>query len=289
MSGPSGTGPRSVAGMGLTELAVQVGNLRLEHPDLLAQRGELGGCLILPGHLGSVQLSPELGNLLCQLSNCGSSFRNHIRGGTDEHPFARMPHHQPICPQLGDRGPDHRHGHPVPLAQLRCGWNGRPDRQLASGDLPPEVVGDLLIRGTPNSTGHPAILAHHPSARPPLPQAAPTSATQPRNLMYKAVHSVLACCAPLGTRVDAYAPADITGEPSRVPSAAVAAGASMQQFPSTSRWPRPGKSLARARHLAHQYPCQGSPGEQAAKHTRRGRTPIRRQTHHVPSRPGTQP
>ena len=119
MSGPSGTGPRSVAGMGLTELAVQVGNLRLEHPDLLAQRGELSGCLILPGHLGPVQLSPELGNLLCQLSNCGSSFRNRIRGGTNEHPFTRMPHHQPISPQLSDSGPDHRHGNPVPLTQIR--------------------------------------------------------------------------------------------------------------------------------------------------------------------------
>ena len=288
MTGPSGRGRRPRIRAIFAELSVQVGNLGLESADLLTQRRHLGGLLMAAG-LGAAQFVPEFGNLASQVMHRGGSFGNRVRSRTDEHSLTRVTDHQPFCPQLGDSGPHDRHRNPVPLTQFRRGRNGRPDRQLASGDLPPEVVGDLLIRGTPNSTGHPAILAHHPSARPPLPQAAPTSATQPRNLMYKAVHSVLACCAPLGTRVDAYAPADITGEPSRVPSAAVAAGASMQQFPSTSRWPRPGKSLARARHLAHQYPCQGSPGEQAAKHTRRGRTPIRRQTHHVPSRPGTQP
>jgi len=276
------------AGMRLTELSVQVGNLCLKHADLLSQRSELGCGLIPPGRFRAAQFSPELGNLPCQLIDAGCSFGNSNRRGTDKHSLARMPDHQLICLQLGNRGPHHRYRDAIPLAQLRGRWNSRSDRQVTRGDLPAEVVGDLLVSRTPDSSGHPAILLHHLPARTLLRQPRLTTRPQPQNLIHKAVHSVLSCCALLGTPLDAYAPARITGELSSALFRGTEGGL-MQQVSSARRRPDSTFSPLRARHLANQCHVEAAPAKTPPSTPAGAAPPVRRRTHHVLSRPGTQP
>jgi hypothetical protein len=114
MSSPSGTGRVPAAGMRLTELRIQIGYLRPQGLKLPAQRRELGSSLIPAGCHGPVQFRPQLGNLLCQISHRGSSFRNGIRGGTDEHPLARTPHHQTTVTE-------------TPYRSLSCAVDGMAD------------------------------------------------------------------------------------------------------------------------------------------------------------------
>jgi hypothetical protein len=288
MSGPSGAGFLPSTGMRLTELSVQVGNLCLKYGYLPAQLSELDSSLIPPGRFCAPQFSPELGNLPCQLIEAGGSFGNSIRRGTDKHSLARMPDHQLICLQLRNRGPHHRYGDAIPLAQLRGRRNSRSDRQVTGGDLPTEVVGDLLVSRTPDSSGHPAILLHRLPARTLLRQPRLTTRPQSQHLIHKAVHSVLSCCAPLGTPLDAYAPARITGELSSALFRG-AEGGLMQQVSSASRRPDSTFSPARARHLANQRHVEAAPAKTPPSTPAGAAPPVRRRTHHVLSRPGTQP
>lgn len=287
MSGPSRTSLGPDTRMRHAKLSVQVGNLRLKHADLLSQRSELACGLIPPGRFCAVQFSPEFGNLPGQLINAGGSFGYSIRRGINKHSLARMPDHQLICLQLGNRGPHHRYRDAIPLGQLRGRRNSRSDRQVTGSDLPAEVIGDLLVSRTPGRSGHPAILLHRLSVRTLLRQPRLIARSQLQNLIHKDMHSVLSCCVPLGTPVDAYAPARITGEL----SSALFRGAEdglMQQVSSASRRPDSSSSLVRARHLADQCHVEAAPAKPPSSPA--GATPpVRRRTHHVLSRPGTQP
>lgn len=228
MSRPSWRGWAPGIGIRFAELPGQVRDARLQSFDLLAQGSQLGGLPPSRG-LGLAQLGSEFGYLTGQVVHRCDPLGNVSGRGTHVHALARVPDNQPIRPELGHRSPDNRHRDAVYLAQSSRGRNGRPHRKLTRGDLPPQVVGDLLVRGTPGGFGHLAILRHAVPVWPLLRQAAPNPAPPHANLIHKAKQGVLACCGPQRTSLDAYALAVITGEPPRASVWSAEAG-SMQRI-----------------------------------------------------------
>lgn len=217
---PAGFRRKRGTGVRPAQLPVQLGDLRAEQTDLLAKFGKLLG---VPGTAGPAQFSPELTELCGQVIEADGALGNIGGSGTDEHGLASMTNHQPGLAELGHRGPDHRDGDPVRLAQLHGGRDGRADRQLTRDDPPPEVVGDPLVLGTPSEFGHVPSLPHVTPTPPGTEQGPLTARREPTNLIHKEVHGAVDCCGPLGTRMDAHAPMVITGETGR------SADVSMQQ------------------------------------------------------------
>jgi hypothetical protein len=221
---PSGFRRQPSNGIRPTELPVEPGDLRLEQADLLAKFRKLRS---IPGGVGAGQFSPELTDLPGQVIDANGALGNITGSGGDEDAFASMADHQPGLAELGHRGPDHRDGDPVSLAQPRGRRDGRPDRQLTRCDPAPEVVGDPLVLGTPGEFGHVASLPHAGPTPPGSERGSLTTGLQPSNLMHKEVHSAVDWRGPLRTRTDAHAPAVITGETGPPPRRS--AEVSMQQ------------------------------------------------------------
>ena len=205
------------------ELPAQIGNLLPEQADLLAKFRKF----VVPGGVGPAQFSPELVDLPGQVIDADGALGNIGGSSADEDAFARVTDHEPGLAELGHRGPDHRDGDLIPLAQPRGRGDGRSDWQLTRDDASSEVVGDPLILGTPGEFGHVASLPMSAPTPPGAEQDPLTAGPQPTNLMHKEVHGAVDCCGPLGTRMDANAPAVITGETGPPPRRS--ADVSMQQ------------------------------------------------------------
>lgn len=246
------TGFRQQRGTGVRppELPVQIGDLRPEQADLLAKFRNLLG---VPGGVSPAQFSPELTDLPGQVIDADGALGNIDGSGADVDAFASVTDHQPGLSELGHRGPDHRDGDPIALAQLRGRRNGRADWQLAGGDPSSEIVGDPLVLGTPGEFGHVASLPHVAPTAPRAEQGPLTTEPQLTNLMHKEVHSAVDCCGPLGTRMDAHAPAVITGETGPPPRRS--AEVSMQQV-TRDRGP-----LARAQRRSRTRAPSPKPGQ----------------------------
>lgn len=243
-----------VAGIRLAELRVEIGHVPAEKVNSLPQLPDLGGELIAPAGFGLPQFRPELPDLIRQLSDGGSPFRSGFGSGANEHSFTGLSRQHPGRTQAGDRSPHDRDGHAIVPGQLRGRGDGRADRKLTSADPPPEVLGDLLVRGAPEGFGHLAALPAR--VRAFTWRGTPTLAdlTAAANHAYMAEHSVLACRGRLRTPVDR----------TRAPPSHLPAHRADPHLP--------------ARHVGGQAisPCtadRSGPGEQAAKHTRRGHTP----------------
>ena len=197
-------------------------------------------------------VSPELADLPGQVIDSRGAFGKRVGTGADEDAFTGVANHEPVLAELSHRRPDHRGGDAVRVAQFRGGRDGRSDRQFTGRDLPPEVGGHPLVCGTRDWFGHLAILLHLVTPLPSVPQSPLTTWLQLTNLIHKDEHSVIACCALLGTPVDAYAPAVITGEISSPDPGAE--DVSMQQVISASG--PPVRDKRRPGHASHLLPTQ---------------------------------
>jgi len=204
----------------------QVGDQRPKDADLFPQSRQFGS-VIGPGGHDLVQFGTKSGELGGQVINGGGAFGKSVGSGTDEHALARVANHQPVPTELSDRSPDHRGGDTVDLAQLRGRRNGRAQRQLTRGDLPPEVVSDPPVSGASDGIDHLAILRHPTSVIRPIEPIGSPEDPSARILTHKDEQGVVACCGPLGTRMDAYTPAAVTGETGPPPGRS--ADVSMQQ------------------------------------------------------------
>jgi hypothetical protein len=250
---------------GPAKLCVQINQVRVHQAHLLTQCRYLGSNLITPGGLDPAQLGAKLLYLLGQIIDTGRPFGDVFRCGTDENALAGPTDHQPVAAKLSDRGPDHRAGDAIYIGQLRGGRDGRADRELPRGDLLPKVVCDLLVSGAPDGFGHLAVLpelpwpCHHICAPHQVVRHAPTLAEgrHALNRTYYVEHSVLACYGRLWTATDA--------EIASVIAPAFATDSPLYWF---RKPPIPDKHPASTTSID-----QGSPGEHAAKHSRRGRTP----------------
>jgi hypothetical protein len=145
----------------------QVGDLRLKGADLFPESRQFGN-VIRPGRHDLVQFDAKSGEMGGQVIDGGGAFGNSVGSGTDEHALARVSNHQPVRAELSDRSPDHRDRDAVEVAQLRRRRNGRAQRQLTRGDLPPKVVSDQSVSGTSDGIDHLAILRHPTSVIGPI-------------------------------------------------------------------------------------------------------------------------
>jgi hypothetical protein len=247
---PAGYRRKRGTGVRPPELPVQLGDLRPEQAYLLAKFRKLFN---VPGGVGPAQFSPELTDLPGQVIDADGAFRNIGGSGTDEDALTRVTDHQPGLTELGHRSPDHGDGDAIPLAQLRGRGDGRADRQSTRCDAASEVVGNPQVLGTPGEFGHVASLPHVGPTPPGAEQSPLTTEPQPTNLMHKEVHSAVDCCGPPGTRVDAHAPAVLTGETGPPPRRS--ADVSMQQV-TRDRGP-----LARAQRRSRTRAPSPKPGQ----------------------------
>ena len=218
--------PRKRGTRGRPQPRGQVGDLRLKGADLFPESRQSGG-VIRPGRHDLVQVGAKSGELGGQVIDGGGAFGKSVGSGTDEHALARVADHQAVPAEQSDRSPDHRDGDAVEVAQLRRRRNGRAQRQLTRGDLPPKVVSDQPVSGTSDGIDHLAILRHPTSVIGPIEPIGSPGEAQAQNLIHKDKQGVVACCGPLGTRMDAYIPAALTGETGPPPGRS--ADVSMQQ------------------------------------------------------------
>jgi hypothetical protein len=225
------------------KLVVQIDQVRVNQAHLLAQLRECGGMLLPLGGLHPVELGSKLLDLFRKVIDGRRLSCDSFGRGTDVDALAWLAEQQSVRAKLGYRCSNHRAGDAVGLGQLCSRRNRRADRELRRGDLPSKIASDLLVGGAPDRFGHLVVLLDPRPAVRLARHVRLAESLRVHNHMYYVEHSVLACPGQLRTATDKE-PADATAI-------------------------TPQKDTTQTRFTVH----RSSPGEHAAKHTRRGCTP----------------
>src|ERR1017187_2826996 len=186
----------------LPELAVEIDQTPSDQAHSLPQLREFPSDLITPQSLHPVQFGAKLPDLFRKVINGRGPFGNGFGCGTDEDALAGLADQQPVRAQLGDRRANHRDRDRRGRSQLRGRRDGRSDRELPRGDPLSEVLGNLLVSGTPDGFGHPVILPAADAAPRLIRHATLAETTLHANHAYYVEHSVLVCPGLLWTAVD---------------------------------------------------------------------------------------